>query len=183
MAKISAQQKPAFLGFETIAEIYHYRKESLFLYFSRQNPDFHSTFVGLTENELEEKYHFQIEEIENDACFNTLAAIEASFRIDFALRFEKRDKAPLSKRFRTLVKGYFSEAPYQVPLRDVILEEWKKEHAVPKHLIPALKDAFLYRHWLAHGRHWPLKAGRNKYDFGYLYELALQVKALPLKKL
>lgn len=183
MAKISSQQAPQFLSFETIAEIYAYRKASFKFYFSQKNPNFQYIFTGFTHEEINDAYRFQLEEIENDASFNTLAAIEAAFRIDLACRIEKKDKASISKRFQTLVKDYFSETPYQVPLRDVILEEWKQEQEVNNGLISALKDAFLFRNWYAHGRHWPLKAGRNKYDFGYLYDLALKVKSLPLKNL
>jgi hypothetical protein len=44
-----------------------------------------------------------------------------------------------------------------------------------------LKAAFLYRHWLAHGRYWKPKLGRV-HDFDSLYLLAQTVMArLPLK--
>lgn len=165
MAKISSQQKPQRLSFETIADIYAYRKASLKFYFSQRNPAFESVFTGLSNQEVNRIFHFQLQELENDAAFNVLAAIEATFRIDLAIRYEKHDKAGISKRFRQQIQTYFSEKFYQVPLREVILEEWKRELEVNDGLISALKDAFRFRHWYAHGRYWQLKAGRAQYDF------------------
>lgn len=167
------------LDFEDIANIYSLREKSLRLFFSTYNPHFISSFLGFTPDEIQKELTYQITEIERDACLNLLAAIEALFRLDYAIRCEEKDKAGISRRFREL----FSDYQYKLPLEDFIFEEWKNEPSVNKSVISYLKGAFKYRHWLAHGRYWILKAGRPKYDFYDLYSIALEVDKLPLKKI
>lgn len=167
------------LNFEDVAEIFAIREKSLKLFFSSTNPEYLISFVGYTPDEILEELHYQISEVERDACLNILAAIEALFRLDYAIRCEEKDKAEISRRFRYL----FSEHQYRLPLEESIFEEWKNESTVKSSVISYLKGAFKYRHWLAHGRYWTLKAGKPKYDFYELYTLALEVDKFPLKRM
>ncbi|MYA22672.1 MAG: hypothetical protein F4Z30_07755 [Gemmatimonadetes bacterium] len=95
-----------------------------------------------------------------------LAALEAAFRMDFLQRCYKRQKDSLSRSFRTL---YQDKGQY-VPLGDIFLQ-WKSHSTVPRSIISELEQAFKYRHWLAHGRYWTLKIGRE-YDYDDIYTLA-----------
>ncbi len=166
------------LNFEEIAEIYNYRENSLKLYFSENNVDYFELFVGFTSEEVGEELKYQISEAEKDACLNLLASIEALFRLDYAIRCEEKDKTEISRKFRQL----FSEYEFRIPLEEIIFEEWKESGLIKTSTISDLKGAFKYRHWLAHGRYWTLKAGRQKFDFYDLYNLALEVNVFPLKK-
>lgn len=163
---------------DDIAEMFSYREKSIKIFFSNHNPDYSSTFVGFSQPELEEELNYHLAEIERDACLNLLAAIEAIFRLDYAIRCEERDKADISRKFRAL----FSEYQYWLPLEDGIFEEWKKVSGIKTSTISFLKGAFKYRHWLAHGRYWTLKAGKQKYDFYELYNLATELDNFPLKR-
>ena len=177
MTKLSKSKQ--HLDIADIAEMFSYREYSLRLYFSNYNPEYLSTFTGLTPIEVIDELNYQISEIERDACLNLLAAIEALFRLDYAIRCEEKDKTELSRQFREL----FAEYQYRLPLEDSLFEVWKKEPSIKRSIISNLKSAFKYRHWLAHGRYWTLKAGRPKYDFYDLYLLALEVEKFPFKRL
>lgn len=100
------------------------------------------------------------------------------FRVDYSIRCEKKDKETISRNFRVLYRKYEN----RVSLEDDIFEIWKNELQANTFLISNLKSVFKYRHWLAHGRYWTLKAGKPQYDFSELYILALQLNNLPLKK-
>jgi len=176
MAKLSKSNQ--HLNFEEIADMYSFREKSLILFFSNHNPEYLNSFIGYTPDEVLQELRYQVSEIERDACLNLLAAIEAIFRLDYAIRCEEKDKAEISRRFREL----FSEHQYRLPLEDSLFEEWKNVFSVKSSVISYLKGAFKYRHWLAHGRYWTLKAGKPKYDFYDLYTLALEVEKLPLKR-
>lgn len=166
------------LNFKDIAEIYNYRENALKLYFSEDNDTYFESFVGYKKDEVIEELKYQILEAEKDACLNLLAAIEASFRLDYAIRCEEKDKTKISRRFREL----FSEYEFKISLEEIIFEEWKESGLIKASTISDLKGAFKYRHWLAHGRYWTLKAGKQKYDFYDLYNLALEVNTFPFKK-
>jgi hypothetical protein len=163
---------------DDIAEMFLYRKKSLVLFFSEQNPDFYNTFIGLTSKELREELAYHLSEIEKDACLNLLASIEAIFRLDYAIRCEEKDKAKISRKFRSL----FADYQYRIPLEEEIFEEWKKVAGIKNSTIAFLKGAFKYRHWLAHGRYWTLKAGKKQYDFYELYKLATELDTFPFKR-
>ena len=164
---------------DDIAEVFSSREKSLKLYFSNRNPEYSITFVGFSQTEVDEELNYHLTEIERDACLNLLAAIEAIFRLDYAIRCEERDKADISRKFREL----FLEHQYWLPLEDGIFEEWKKVIGIKASTISAIKGAFKYRHWLAHGRYWTLKAGKPKYDFYELYNLATELDSFPLKRI
>jgi len=167
------------LNKDEIAEMFSYREKSLKLYFSHKNPDFFNIFIGLTPSELKEELEYHLSEIEKDICLNILASIEAIFRLDYAIRCEEKDKADISRKFRKL----FAEYQYYIPLEEGLFDEWKKVSGIKVSTISFLKGAFKYRHWLAHGRYWTLKAGKKNYDFYELYKLAAELDNFPFKRI
>ncbi len=96
-----------------------------------------------------------------------LAAIEASFRVDYFKRCDQKMKDQLSREFRKLYK----KKDRRVSLEDEILKLWKLHADIPVALTGEIRDEFKYRHWLAHGRYWVPKFGRS-YDFFSVYRLA-----------
>lgn len=66
--------------------------------------------------------------------------------------------ADLSRRFR----GLFKEKGPRVELDDDILEGWKLHHeAIVNRPVGEFRGALKLRHWLAHGRYWTRKIGRE----------------------
>jgi hypothetical protein len=175
MARLSKAYK--HLTFEYIAEIYSTREQSLRLFCSELNPDYESFFLGYTSQEITEYLEDQLAEVDRDACLNILAAIEALFRIDYAIRCEDKDREAISRQFR----GLFAEYQYRISLEDKLFEEWKTAPSITGSIMSDLKGAFKYRHWLAHGRYWVPRLGQQ-YDFNGLYILAMNVNSLPLKR-
>lgn len=166
--KLSISFSDENLSLYQIHQHYSQIDRSIGLYFD--NPTSHGEFTGMTLDELKDKR----EEIslENDRLMvmNLLAALEAAFRIDYLQRVSFKKKDDLSKRFREM----FKKKAQRASLEDDILDEWKR--CYPS-LIPALgdlKSAFKYRHWLAHGRYWVPKLGRN-FDYFAVYALAQSV--------
>jgi hypothetical protein len=124
-------------------------------------------FTGYSVQEVREEQSLRLDELDKNSAFNLLAALEASFKVDFYLRCYDRKKDDLSRSFRAIykVKGD------RISLEEDIFEAWKAHLPVAKSLLSELKSAFRYRHWLAHGRFWTPKFPRQ-YDFLSLYLLA-----------
>ena len=100
-----------------------------------------------------------------------LASIEASFRVDYLQRRYGRKKDDLSRAFRDL----YNEKAQRVSLTDDILQRWREHSDVTAQLVGDIRSAFRYRHWLAHGRYWVAKLGRQ-YDFETVYGLSRDVE-------
>ena len=112
-----------------------------------------------------------LEESERRSSFQVLAAFEAALRIDFYQRSYART-AKLRARPRPALKKLremLVDRGRHVRLED-ILEAWKVHSTVPASLISELHTAFKYRHWLAHGRYWTLKLGRQ-HDYHGIFTL------------
>lgn len=100
-----------------------------------------------------------------------LASIEASFRVDYLQRNYAKKRDDLSRAFRDL----YREKQQRVSLTDDILQRWQEHSDVTPALVGNIRSAFRYRDWLAHGRYWVAKLGRQ-YDFETLYDLGRDVE-------
>ena len=140
------------------------------LYYSKSNPDYLRCFLSLTDEEIRAKRESRKEETESVMAMNLLAAIEASFRVDYALRGSRKVKDKFSREFRDL----YRRKGWRVSLEDDILELWKTHSNVRASLVGDIRSVFKYRHWLAHGRYWVPKFGRN-YDFLFVYNIAVSI--------
>jgi hypothetical protein len=86
-------------------------------------------------------------------------------------------KDGLSRAFRAICK----RKPDYVSLEKDIFDTWSSYASGAHPLIGELRSAFKFRNWLAHGRYWTPKLGRN-YDFESLYLLADAIYSkLPLR--
>ena len=154
------------LSLVEIAQYYNDIEASLRSYFSFNNSHLDDRFVGYTPLEMEHEMHSVLEEHALSTSMSILAALEATFRMDFLQRCYKRRRDPLSRSFRELHR----QKGQHVSLKDIFLE-WKSHSNVPRSIISDLEQAFKYRHWLAHGRYWTLKIGRE-YDYDDIHTLA-----------
>ena len=135
-------------------------------YFSVRNARLTDRFVGYTPQALAREMASVLEEHARSTSMSILAALEAAFRMDFLLRCYKRRRDPLSRAFREV----HLEKGQRVSLMD-IFSLWQLHSNVSPSVIATLERVFKYRHWLAHGRYWTPKIGRE-YDYDDIYTLA-----------
>ncbi|OQW87371.1 MAG: hypothetical protein BWK78_09190 [Thiotrichaceae bacterium IS1] len=133
-------------------------------------------FSQLTGSQLIEDRDKNLQELNQSVSLTLLAAIEASFRIDYHQRISKRKpKHGLTTAFKQL-----ASTKDWVSLEEDILELWKQHYPLYAQIISEFNGALKYRHWLAHGRYWVPKLGR-KYDYYSLSLLAQRIYVnLPL---
>lgn len=158
------------LALDEIDQYYRDVEASTHLYFSLSNPTANEVFAGRTEAEIEYELEIISEENEHLVALNLLASVEAAFRVDYLQRCYKRKKDSLSLALRTIHNTKGSHAS----LENDILTAWKENASSSNPIVSDLKDAFKYRHWLAHGRYWEPKLGR-KYDYFSVFTLAQTV--------
>ncbi len=154
------------LDLERIATHHADVEASLRLYFSSSSPCYARRFTDCLESEVRSELSEHLEEHEIRTIFSILSALEAAFCIDYLQRSYKRKKDPLSRALRML----FEEEGPRASL-DNIFDRWKKHASVSGGLMGDLKGAFKYRHWIAHGRYWKPKLGRQ-YDYDGVCALA-----------
>jgi hypothetical protein len=141
-------------------------RNALLVYFSQPslNP---SRFAGMTLLEVREELSRSLSELDLTHSLVLLAAIEALFRVDFERRCSLRLKDDLSRTFRDWKRSRGNRIRFEEDL----LEAWKKQGGLSSNLVSDIRGAMKLRHWLAHGRYWTLKSGRQ-YDFEGIAALA-----------
>lgn len=172
-----ARRRVSFSGeqleLEQIAQHHADMEAAVDNFFSVGNPAGERRFAGYTQEDVEKEKEEIIEENERNAIMNTLAALEAAFRIDYLERCQKRRRDPLSRQFRAI----YTAKRERVSLRDDIFPVWKQHSADARRTVSRVEDAYRYRNWLAHGRYWMLKIG-DPYDYATIYRLAEPAFAL-----
>ena len=151
-----------------IAEYHEDAVSSLRFYFN-DAPNL-ERFIGYAPAQRFEELETRIDETSLRSMLIALASIEASFRLDYEFRCRKRLKDNLSRALRQIYKV----RQEHVALDEDLFEAWKLHIPKSKALISELRAAFRLRHWLAHGRYWQPKLGRN-FDFDFIYDLAVAV--------
>jgi hypothetical protein len=160
------------LKLEEIANHHKDCERSLRLYFSEKNPNFQNVLLEYFPDDeskikLSQLRDSRIKELERSTSLVLLAAIEAWFMMDV----KNRQDANLTDDFSVALMSWTTGKKY-ILLDDTFLDIWKIHYPTFINLIGALKDAFKYRHWLAHGRHFPPKTQRHDYDYFTIYQLA-----------
>lgn len=173
MARRRVSFSGAQLELEQIAQHHADMEAAADNFFSVGTPAGARRFAGYTQEDMEKEKEEIIEENERNAIMNTLAALEAAFRIDFLERCQKRKRDPLSRQFRTI----YAAKRERVSLRDDIFRVWKLHSADARRTVSRVEGAYRYRNWLAHGRYWMLKIG-DPYDYATIYRLAEPAFAL-----
>lgn len=120
---------------------------------------------------FDDYYNAAIGEIETLAVLVMIASAEARLRIDTRARCNEGDN--LSRRLSVLKKGANSD--WGIALSDRgILDAWKEHIANTSLLTDQEKESFRrmlgnfkavlpVRHWIAHGRYWPLAGEMERY--------------------
>ena len=104
-------------------------------------------------------------ELDRQSSLSVLAMCEARVRLDFQKRCRKRFKDAVSKALRDLYQTRGRQVRW-----DDLLNVWKSHQLEPanRRVIGELKSAYHYRHWLAHGRYWPLS---QTFTYGQVYRV------------
>ncbi len=149
--------------YECLRKLSTGKKAKLLSDIEHNRPATDPTFVGMTPEEVDEFFR----ELDYVTMLDLLAAGEAAIRIDFLNRVYNRGKDSVSKRFREIYQAKGSQAA----LDEDILETWKELKPGTKQKVGGFNGALNLRHWLAHGRYWTPRLGRD-YSPGDIYDIA-----------
>lgn len=158
--------------FDDVSLLFAEKKEALKRFCVCEN----EYFTGFSKKELTEHLSYHLQEAEYDACLALLAAIEAAFRLDFDYRHKKRRKDSRSKAVRRISKTPRGEFSFRISIES-LFDILALDNTAPARTINLLKIYFRYRHWLAHGRYWQLRIGRDRPTFSDIYQIAQAVDA------
>mgnify|MGYP000464330602 CR=1 FL=1 len=113
--------------------------------------------LGMTPDEV--AIHFQDARRELDAAASllVLAEAEAVLRVDYLSRVQRKGKDTVSRAYRELHK----EKGTRVKLDRHLLTTWVTHHPSCSSAASDFRAALNLRHWLAHGRYWTPKLGRD----------------------
>jgi hypothetical protein len=158
------------LSLEEIAKYHEDAVSSLKFYFDEAPPSI-ERFFDSTPQERVGELKKRIDETALRSILITLAALEASFRIDYEDRCRRRLKDSLSRALRDV---YRQRGAKKTRLDEDIFEAWRNHIVESKRRIGDLRSAFKVRHWLAHGRYGERKPSAS-FDFDDYYDLAIVV--------
>lgn len=119
--------------------------------------------------EIEAYFRKLFIELEYSVCFNIMSALEANFMVDYINRVKNnQQKCKLTEIFIKLHNKHNTKPPLWK-----IFDSWKQCYPELKKIIGnnIFKDAFEYRHWLAHGRYWEPKFTLSNYNVDILSDL------------
>jgi hypothetical protein len=168
---------PLFASLEGAAQYHYDVVESLKRYFSPDSPDSLARLDMYPEPRVAVRPADYLEETGLRSSLAILTWLEAVFQLDYQYRCRKRLKDDLSRAFRAIS----GRKPENVSLEEDIFDAWSSCAPGARPLIGELRSAFKFRNWLAHGRYWTPRLGRN-YNFESLYLLADAVYSkLPLR--
>lgn len=164
------------LTLNEVADFYRDTESALRQYYSPNSNTFEIRFFDYALHTVELELMHRLDELDRSTILTVLAALEARFRIDYEIRRLRTRKDAVSVDLRAL----YRERGNRASLEDDILSIWQRNLSGGTKLIGELRGAFKLRHWLAHGRYWTPKLGRQ-YDFLSIYDLAsLTLERLPL---
>ncbi|AYZ65196.1 hypothetical protein EGY31_17830 [Burkholderia multivorans] len=152
------------LSLEAIAFHHENVQAALFEFFSGSSVSLLSRF---SLESVEKARDGSLDELDFSSSMSVMAALEAAIRVDYLSRVYERRKDALSRSMRDL----YNEKANKAKLDRDILQRWADETPVSASLVQRVASAFRYRHWLAHGRYWTPKFGRE-YDYDTLYAIA-----------
>jgi hypothetical protein len=125
-------------------------------------------FTSFTFDEINDYFDESRTELEHLVCLNLITATEAFLRADYSQRVKRRDKSEIGRAFRGLNKSKGAK----ISLEKHIIDLWKSNTSNKS--FSDLLGLLKYRHWLAHGRYWVPKLGRN-YSFDITYSISEKI--------
>jgi hypothetical protein len=138
-------------------------------------------FVGMTEGDVDDHYDAQRRELDRLTMLNLVASAEATVRVDYLRRVERKLKDPLSLAYREWHKK-LSKKKKMLPDFDEggILEVLKTTHVLDNNIVGQYRECLRARHWVGHGRYWAKPIEVDQLDPQNVYDRALSLlQALP----
>jgi hypothetical protein len=121
-----------------------------------------SRFFGMSRAEIDDFFDVHRSELDFVVILDLMSAAEAAIRLDYLDRVGKRRKDPVSKHFREIYRKLSrKKSADKVSLEEHILDTWTTHDAETRVPISDFKGALKLRHWLAHGRYWHPKIGKQ----------------------
>lgn len=175
MTRVSLSGKEQSIEF--IWSWYEDQKEALFDFRTKiftaiitSSSSFNAKFIGMTTDELNAYFENSVEELEHLVCFDLISATEAVLRSDFYAKVYNKDKSDIGRLFRDLEK----DKGGKISLESDIIDNWKEILATRKTDFSDFLGLINYRHWLAHGRYWTPKLGKQ-YTPSITYNIAERI--------
>lgn len=134
--------------------------------------------IGLTPMELSDLFRRYELELDHSVSLTLMAATEAALRMDFNSRVARKLKDALSRTFRETKRRRGDK----VRLDEDILTPWSAHKSSIRRAVGDFRGALKLRDWLAHGRYWNAKLGRqyDSQDIFGLSEAVLCATNLPI---
>lgn len=134
--------------------------------------------IGLTHDELAGLFRRYQLELDHSVCLTLMAATEAALRVDFNSRVARKLKDALSRTFRETKRRRGDK----IRLDEDILAPWSAQGSSTRRAVSDFRGALRLRDWLAHGRYWNAKLGRqyDSQDIFGLSEAVLRTTNLPI---
>lgn len=132
-----------------------------------------SRFFGMSRDEVDDFFNVHRNELDFVVILDMMSAAEAAIRLDYLDRVGERRKDPVSKDFRNIYKKLSKKKiADKVNLEEHILDTWTTHIAKTRVPVSDFKGALKVRHWLAHGRYWHPKMGRQQYSPRDVYDIS-----------
>lgn len=140
-------------------------EEAIFEYFLCPSDKLLARYTGMKVDEARRACQDDMNQM---SAFAVLSSIEASMQMDYLRRGRDRRRDNLSRSMRAL----YRERGPRVNLERDLIPLWREHTSIPNRVFSDLVSALQYRHWLAHGRWWRPKFGRE-YDFFTVYTIGV----------
>ena len=139
---------------------------ALYLFFSEVYPDYQSRFFGYTKDETTKELQRRLAETNTRSALVVMARVEATFRVDYKLRAQRKLPDDVSIEFRKIWKRRAQRAHLD---EDIVAVWMKNIDNIQKNALGKMKTFFKMRNWIAHGRYWQFAV---KYDYVDVYNVA-----------
>lgn len=145
-------------------------------YSPTDNLHYEEQFCGYTKEEVRKEADEIRNELSHTCSFYAMAYVESLFRIDSFVRVKHKCKGDVTPLIKKMVQS--KEKLSLVRFED-LLDAWEATHADDRELFREVKQAFQFRHWMAHGRYWKPNDNIDKhFDFEDIYSLVSAVESL-----
>lgn len=170
---------PSGLNLDLLDIAHHFEliNSAMASYYNDNGASFLARYAFSRVQQIELEYEKARREFEVTVCLTILAALEASFRLDYLVRVDRKLKDELSRAF---IKIY-RRSKTKVGFED-LLDAWKRHAPSSTDYVRELKGALAFRNWIAHGRYWDPKLARV-HGYADIYRLAYNIFAnFPFEK-